>query len=672
MAQIGWGIIGPGQIAQNFADGLSESASGRLVAIASRSADRRQAFGDRNGVQAANRHGTYAALVADPKVDAVYISTPHPWHSELALMAIRAGKPVLVEKPAGMNAAEVVTIVDAARQEGVLFMEAFMYRCHPQIARLVALIREGAIGKVTHIRTAFGFAAPRDGASRLYDPALGGGGILDVGGYPMSLACLMAGVAVGGTYAEPEEVAGTGIIGPTGVDEVAYGLLRFASGITAEIACAVARNMTNSAEVIGTEGRILLPDPWVPGRNKGPSDAVIEVTTQAGTRVEHLNHPEHLFTFEAEVASRAVADGALSAPAPALSPADSIANARSLDRWRKAVGYKTLADQPTQTRRLPGALPKGLPAMRKIAVEGVATPMSQLIMGCDNQDGIAGGAIVWDAWMEAGGNAFDTAFVYGGGQHEEVFGQWIASRGVADEVVVIGKGAHSPYCLPGAIEAQLDISLGRLGLDRVPVYIMHRDNPNVPVGEFVDALNQLHRAGRIGAFGGSNWSVARLTEANAYAAAHRLEPMRFLNNNLSLAEMEQAVWPGCITSHDPATLAYLAETGTVHVSWSSQARGYFLPKALRNRLPAETAPDTCFGSPDNAERRRRAEVLATHHGVSANNIALAWVLARPFPSLALVGPRSADEIATTLPAMGLTLSTAELDWLNLAPEGEGP
>jgi aryl-alcohol dehydrogenase-like predicted oxidoreductase len=199
---------------------------------------------------------------------------------------------------------------------------------------------------------------------------------------------------------------------------------------------------------------------------------------------------------------------------------------------------------------------------------------------------------------------------------------------------------------------------------------MHRDNPDVPVGEFVDALNQLHRAGRIGAFGGSNWSVARLAEANAYAAAHGLEPMRFLNNNLSLAVMERAVWPGCITSHDPATLAYLADTGTVHVSWSSQARGYFLPEALRNRLPPETAPDTCFGSPDNAERRRRAEVLAARHGVSANNIALAWVLARPFPSLALVGPRSADEIATTLPAMGLTLSTAELDWLNLAREGE--
>ncbi|MDG1119186.1 MAG: aldo/keto reductase [Flavimaricola sp.] len=672
MAQTGWGIIGPGQIAQNFADGLAESASGRLVAIASRSADRRQAFGDRNAVQAANRHSTYAALVADPKVDAVYISTPHPWHAELALMAIRAGKPVLVEKPAGLNAAEVVTIADAARQEGVLFMEAFMYRCHPQIARLVALIRERAIGEVTHIRTAFGFAAPRNAASRLYDPALAGGGILDVGGYPMSLACLVAGVAGGGTYAEPEVVTGTGIIGPTGVDEVAYGLLHFASGITAEIACAVARNMTNSAEVIGTEGRILLPDPWVPGRNKGPSDAVIEVTTKAGTRVETLTHPEHMFTFEAEVASRAVAEGALSAPAPALSPADSIANARSLDRWRQAVGYKTLADQPSQTRRLPRALPKGLPAMRKIAVEGVATPMSQLIMGCDNQDGIAGGAIVWDAWMEAGGNAFDTAFVYGGGLHETVFGQWMASRGVADEVVVIGKGAHTPYCLPGAIEAQLDISLGRLGLDRLPVYIMHRDNPDVPVGEFVDVLNQLHKAGRIGAFGGSNWSVARLTEANAYAAAQGLQPMRFLNNNLSLAVMEQAVWPGCITSHDPATLAYLADTGTVHVSWSSQARGYFLPEALRNRLPPETAPDTCFGSPDNAERRRRAKELAARHGVSANNIALAWVLARPFPSLALVGPRSVDEIATTLPAMGLTLSTAELDWLDLTPGGEAP
>jgi aryl-alcohol dehydrogenase-like predicted oxidoreductase len=120
-----------------------------------------------------------------------------------------------------------------------------------------------------------------------------------------------------------------------------------------------------------------------------------------------------------------------------------------------------------------------------------------------------------------------------------------------------------------------------------------------------------------------------------------------------------------VTSNDPATLAFLRERGAVHLSWSSQARGYFLPEELRNRLPADTAPETCFGSKANAERRRRAEELAERRGVSANNVALAWVLAQPFPSLALIGPRSAGEIASTLPALSVALSPEEVAWLNL-------
>jgi aryl-alcohol dehydrogenase-like predicted oxidoreductase len=214
----------------------------------------------------------------------------------------------------------------------------------------------------------------------------------------------------------------------------------------------------------------------------------------------------------------------------------------------------------------------------------------------------------------------------------------------------------------------LEISLTRLGLDHAPIYIMHRDNPAVPVGEFVEALNALHVAGKIGIFGGSNWSVARMTEANAYAAAHGLQPMRVLNNNLSLAVMERPVWAGCISSNNPETLDYLRRTGTTHLSWSSQARGYFLPEPLRARLPADIGPEECFGSPANAERRRRAEALAAKYGVSAHNIATAWVLAQDFPSFALVGPRSPLEIATTLPAFGLELSAHAVGWLNLESE----
>ena len=222
------------------------------------------------------------------------------------------------------------------------------------------------------------------------------------------------------------------------------------------------------------------------------------------------------------------------------------------------------------------------------------------------------------------------------------------------EAVVIAKGAHTPYCTPRAIGTQLAISLDRLQRDHVPIYILHRDNPDVPVGEFIDALNDLQKQGKIGIFGGSNWSPARFAAANAYAAAQGLHPMRLLNNNLSLATMVQPVWAGCITSNTPETLAYLRQTSTAHLSWSSQARGYFLPEPLRNRLPADTAPETCFGGPANATRRSRAETLAAARGVSAHNIATAWVLAQSFPSLALIGPRSPGELASTLPNVRTT------------------
>ena len=355
----------------------------------------------------------------------------------------------------------------------------------------------------------------------------------------------------------------------------------------------------------------------------------------------------------------------LQAPYPAPSHADSIGNNETLDKWRAELGYKTFAENPATNRVLPGVLPQGLPQVPKITLPGVALPVSKLILGCDNRNTLAEGAVVWDAWMEAGGNAFDTGFVYGGGLHEKVLGDWLRARGVAKQAVVIAKGAHSPYCTPRSIGIQLAISLERLQLDSAAIYIMHRDNPAVPVAEFVDALNALKSAGKIGIFGGSNWSPARIAEANAYAAANGLEPFRVLNNNLSLAVMEKPVWAGCITSNTPDTLSYLRDTGMTHLSWSSQARGYFLPEALRNRLPADTAPETCFGSPANAERRTRAETLASERGVSAHNLATAWVLGQSFPSLALIGPRSPGEIASTLPGAALTLTPAEVLWLNL-------
>jgi len=336
MTRIRWGLVGPGNIARNFADGMAEAASGVLIAVASRTEASGRAFGDRYGLHEAKRYTDYRDLCRDPQVDAIHIATPHPFHAEQALMAIRAGKHVSVEKPAGITAAEVRALVEAAERGGVFFMEAYMYLCHPQIARAVQIIRLGEIGTLRHVRATFGFKAPFSPGSRLFSQELGGGAILDVGGYPVSAARLFAGIAQS-RYSEPETISGNGVIGQSGVVEVAHGVLGFANGMTAEIGCAITQTMENTVYVEGDRGSLLLETPWTPGRDGGPSDARIHVTTAGHRRVEDLHHSEHLFAFEAEAASRTIAEGSTGLSWPQMGPVASIGNNIVLEHWRAQI-----------------------------------------------------------------------------------------------------------------------------------------------------------------------------------------------------------------------------------------------------------------------------------------------------------------------------------------------
>src|SRR5688500_11722119 len=244
--KLGWGIVGTGNIAKAFAKGVQTSQSGRLAAVGSRTHDSADRFGAAFGIDPAHRHDGYAALFRDDAVEAVYIATPHPTHAELAIQAARAKKHVLVEKPIGLNAAEAMAIIEAAIAHDVFLMEAFMYRCHPYVQRLVELIRdERAIGDVRAIQATFSFHGPKPWTAehRLISNTLGGGGILDVGGYPVSLARLVAGAATGSAFADPIEVKGSSHLGKTGVDEWASAVLRFAGpggdAIIAQVSCGV-------------------------------------------------------------------------------------------------------------------------------------------------------------------------------------------------------------------------------------------------------------------------------------------------------------------------------------------------------------------------------------------------------------------------------------------------
>lgn len=668
MKPVRWGIAGPGNIANKFATAIQDVQNAELVAIASHSESRGNAFADRYGVSAEYRFTNYEALMQCDQIDAVYVANLHPAHADTALLAMRCGKHVLVEKPAAMTAAQVHTLTEVAQQEGVLFMEAFMYLCHPQMNRVEQILESGELGRLMHIDASFGFSAKPDAQSRLFSHAHGGGGILDVGCYTVSFARRIAGINQQTSFAEPKTVVGVGSLFETGVDTYAHALLKFDKNVTASCSCAITRDLENTATIYAENGSLCVLSPWLPSGGNKPADGQIRVTVKGKERIETIASVAHHYSYEIEHASAAILAGQHEAKSPAMTHAGSIGNATVLDQWRQQIGYKSEQDKPKTNKKLSNLISSDLQAMRYARLDGIEKPLSRLILGCDNKRTLAEGCVVWDAWMDAGGNAFDTAHIYANGVHEKAFGQWVKSRGVQNDIVTVVKGAHSPYCLPAVIETQLDESLSRLGLDKAKIYILHRDNLQVPVGEFVSAINRLIDQGKIDLYGGSNWGLDRFEQAREFAQQNNLVPPTIVNNNCSLATMVKPVWDGCLSANNVHDLAWFEKNQIAHFSWSAQARGYFLPAHLRQRLPAAIGPEKCFGSADNEERRRRAEVIAQECGVSTSAVALAWVLSLPFPSFALVGPRSVGEIASLMPALSVSLTPADMAWLNLVSE----
>jgi aryl-alcohol dehydrogenase-like predicted oxidoreductase len=297
-------------------------------------------------------------------------------------------------------------------------------------------------------------------------------------------------------------------------------------------------------------------------------------------------------------------------------------------------------------------------------IPGVDRDISRLVMGCDNQRTPSHASAMFDDFVARGGNAFDTAHHYAGGLMEQLLGQWIVSRGVRDDIVVIGKGAHTPHCDPPSITSQLFESLERLHTDHVDIYFMHRDNPEVPVGEFVDVLDEHVEAGRIGAFGGSNWTIARIEEANAYAAAHGKRGFAAVSNHFGLARALDVPWEGCEHVTDDTSRQWFERTGTPLFPWSSQARGFFAGRAAPDdRFDPELV--RCYYTDGNFERLARARELGAKLGVAPTAIALAYVLAQRFPTFALIGPRSIEETGSSTDAATVHLTPEQVDWLDL-------
>ncbi len=659
-----WGLIATGAIAHAFAKGLKESQTGALFAVGSRTRKTADDFGSQYGCKRC--YGSYEALLADKDVQAVYISTPHPHHAEWTIKAAEAGKHVLVEKPIALNQYEAQAMIEAAVKNRVFLMEAYMYRCHPQTVKLIELLRENIIGDIRVIQATFSFHAGFDANSRIWNNALAGGGIMDVGGYTTSITRLIAGIALGKDFADPLSIAGAGSLHPeTGVDVWTLAMLKFEKDITASLATGVGVNQENVVRIFGSRGNIFIPDPFV-CRREGvmPGNIIVKLNDEKKPREIAIASPVTSFTWEADAAGRAIAEG--KQEAPQMSWNDTLGNIKTQDAWRKAIGLTYESEKPQNYIYTVSHRPLAVRKDSRMTYGRIANldkPVSKLVMGVDNQEIMPHAATVFDEYFERGGNAFDTAWIYGR-VRSELLGHWINNRNIRDKVVIIAKGAHTPECNPDAIVRQLEEQLQWMQTGYADIYMMHRDNLSIPVREFVDVLNQLKRSGKIKTFGGSNWTIKRMEEANAYARQNGLQGFSVLSNNLSLAEMANSVWDGCLHVHDAASLKWLKENSIALLPWSSQARGFFLPGRAHPDKKEDAELVRCWYSEKNFQRLARANELAKRYNVEPINIALAWVMQQPFECFPLVGPRTPAEIRSTFNVLDVKLTEKDLLYLD--------
>jgi predicted dehydrogenase len=335
-----WGILGTGNIARQWTNGLRSSSRTAVHAVASRRAESAEAFARAHGVPGA--YGTYDGLLRDGSVDAVYVSLPNSLHHEWTIAALRAGKHVLCEKPIASNAAEAEEMFDAAEKAGRVLVEAFMYRSHPLTHAALGAIRSGEIGRVNLIRTSFCFRTTKIEGNVRFDASLAGGALMDIGCYCTDFSRLVAG-------AEPTGVHAVGILHASGVDESAAAVMTFPGGITASFTCGMATQADNTAYVCGTEGYIELPIPWKPAKEDAEYRVVRgtppkmdaptkgSVAPAAALRdVRRVSAGKELYALEADDFAAAVFDG----KPPRLTRSNSVGNMRLLDELRRQVGVK--------------------------------------------------------------------------------------------------------------------------------------------------------------------------------------------------------------------------------------------------------------------------------------------------------------------------------------------
>jgi aryl-alcohol dehydrogenase-like predicted oxidoreductase len=304
-------------------------------------------------------------------------------------------------------------------------------------------------------------------------------------------------------------------------------------------------------------------------------------------------------------------------------------------------------------------------------IPGIETPVSRLIQGStiiNSKDDTIGFAQL-DAVLESGINCIDTARVYG--DKDGFLGKWMQARNNREKVIILAKGAHHsfrPRVTPFDIAADLHDTLALMQTDYVDLYILHRDDPNVPVEPIVDELNKWQKAGKIKAFGGSNWTPERLEAANAYATASNQTPFVCSSPNFALAAQLKEPWANCVTISGPQNQAardWYAKTQMPLLTWSSLAGGFMTGRYTRETIDENEFLKNCYASEENFQRLDRAQELANKKGLTVPQIALAYVMNYPMNVHALVAPANESEIAANIAALDITLTPEEMAYLDL-------
>ncbi|MBS1706647.1 MAG: Gfo/Idh/MocA family oxidoreductase [Armatimonadetes bacterium] len=320
-----WGILGTGAIARKFAEGVPLCQHGSVVAVGSRSLEVAEAFAEQFG---GTPYGTYEEVLSDPNVEAVYIALPHHLHCEWTIKAAEAGKHILCEKPFTLNLREAKQALDAVKKADVFFMEAFMYRVHPQTLEVRKLLKDGTIGKPLMVHADFCYATSRKGPHFRADASVGGGALMDVGCYPVSFIRMVA-------EQEPQKLIYTAHLSDEGYDAHGAGLMEFPNGLRGTFHTSVHMQSQNMATIYGEYGSIIVTSPWF-----CDGQVVVQLNGRAPEEIK-IKRPPHLWGNQSIVVAQLLDKKQV----PFMSWNDTLGNMMVLDQMRKSAGMKFPADE---------------------------------------------------------------------------------------------------------------------------------------------------------------------------------------------------------------------------------------------------------------------------------------------------------------------------------------